>query len=283
MPFEPAVSVEAAYETLFATHFTSLVRLAGLLGAEDPEDVAQEAFVRLHAHRATLRDPAAAPAWLTRAVERAEHRAAAAALDMLTARQRRVLVLRYWLDLPLAEIAATLGVPLGTVKSNHSRGLAAGPPPGGPVNAENALRAALHARSGDFVPSPGAWATNQARVRRRVRARRVTVADRAAARVPRSGPAGHGAGGGAGARRAVRRGVPGSGPGTARRRARRAGEGLPAHLRPAVEPRPRPDLRPRRRAARGGAASEVLGDARVAGRRALGHPRAAVARVPGVG
>jgi len=32
-------------------------------------------------------------------------------------------VLRYWLDLPLAEIAATMGVRTGTVKALISRGL----------------------------------------------------------------------------------------------------------------------------------------------------------------
>jgi hypothetical protein len=55
------------------------------------------------------------------------------------------------------------------------------------VNAEDALRAALHARSEDFVPSPGAWADNRARVRRRVRARRVTVSVAAAAAVVLTG------------------------------------------------------------------------------------------------
>jgi len=45
------------------------------------------------------------------------------ALAALPPRQRAVLVLRYFLDLPEAEVAAALGCSLGTVKSSTSRGL----------------------------------------------------------------------------------------------------------------------------------------------------------------
>ncbi len=47
-----------------------------------------------------------------------------AALMALPPRQRAVLVLRYYLDLPDAEVAAALRCSLGTVKSTASRGLA---------------------------------------------------------------------------------------------------------------------------------------------------------------
>jgi RNA polymerase sigma-70 factor (sigma-E family) len=47
-----------------------------------------------------------------------------AALAALPPRQRAVLVLRYFLDLPEADVAAVLGCSLGTVKSTGSRGLA---------------------------------------------------------------------------------------------------------------------------------------------------------------
>jgi RNA polymerase sigma-70 factor (sigma-E family) len=45
-------------------------------------------------------------------------------LAALPPRQRSVLVLRYFLDLPEAEVAAALQCSLGTVKSTASRGLA---------------------------------------------------------------------------------------------------------------------------------------------------------------
>jgi RNA polymerase sigma-70 factor, ECF subfamily len=53
-------------------------------------------------------------------------------LRRLQPEQRAVLVLTYYLDLPLAEAAATMGIPLGTMKSRLNR-------------ATNALRAALEA------------------------------------------------------------------------------------------------------------------------------------------
>jgi RNA polymerase sigma factor (sigma-70 family) len=44
-------------------------------------------------------------------------------MDRLPARQREVLVLRYWSELSEAEIADALGISRGTVKSTASRGL----------------------------------------------------------------------------------------------------------------------------------------------------------------
>jgi RNA polymerase sigma-70 factor (sigma-E family) len=46
------------------------------------------------------------------------------ALQHLPGRQRAAIVLRYYLDLPEAEVARLLGVPVGTVKSWTHRGLA---------------------------------------------------------------------------------------------------------------------------------------------------------------
>lgn len=142
---------------LFRARYPEMVRLADLLGADDPEDIAQEAFARLIRKYGSLRDPAAALAYvrasvcnLTRnrhrhlrvvrlrtpaarpedsseqaVILREDHREVLAALAGLPPRRREAIVLRYWLDLSEREIAAAMGVSPGTVKSNVSRGLAA--------------------------------------------------------------------------------------------------------------------------------------------------------------
>ena len=54
-----------------------------------------------------------------------EHREVIEALQQLAPRQREVLVLRYWSNLSEAEIAQTLAISRGTVKSTASRALVA--------------------------------------------------------------------------------------------------------------------------------------------------------------
>jgi RNA polymerase sigma factor (sigma-70 family) len=54
-----------------------------------------------------------------------DRRAVMAALRRLPDRQREVLVLRYYLDLPDAEIAGVMGIGESTVRSTAHRGLAA--------------------------------------------------------------------------------------------------------------------------------------------------------------
>ena len=146
---------EDGFDALFHAHAGRLVRLATLLGDDDPEDVVQESFCKLYAARSRLRGgEREVVAYLNRIVVngvRDRHRrrgvarrdahlfvaggsddptarhddrqAVLAAMAALPQRQREVLVLRFWLDLPLAEIAETTGVRLGTVKSQVSRGL----------------------------------------------------------------------------------------------------------------------------------------------------------------
>jgi len=142
---------------LFRARYPEMVRLADLLGADDPEDIAQEAFAGLIRKHGTLRDPGSALSYvrtsvcnLTRnrhrhlrvarlrtpvgqhadspeqvAIVREEHREVLAELARLPPRTREALVLRYWLDLSEREMAEAMGVSAGTVKSHVSRGLAA--------------------------------------------------------------------------------------------------------------------------------------------------------------
>lgn len=76
---------------------------------------------------AVLGEEAATPhAWALGAEADGDVRlsAAAEAVAGLGARKRVVVVLHYWLDLPLDEIAGVLGLPVGTVASRLSRALA---------------------------------------------------------------------------------------------------------------------------------------------------------------
>jgi RNA polymerase sigma factor (sigma-70 family) len=54
----------------------------------------------------------------------AEHREALDAMRELPRRQQEVLVLRFWAGLSEVEIARTLGISAGSVKSSASRGMA---------------------------------------------------------------------------------------------------------------------------------------------------------------
>ncbi len=155
---EAATLSRSALEELFAAHYPRLVGLAGLLGADDPEDVAQEAFARLQGRGGALRRPETAPAYLratvcnlTRnrrrhlrlvrlrqppppepaaaaelvALDREGHRELIVALDGLSRRQREALVLRYWLDLTDHEVAEAMDVSPGSAKTHIRRGIAA--------------------------------------------------------------------------------------------------------------------------------------------------------------
>lgn len=152
--FEPRVD-RAGFDALFDGSFERMKRLAFLLGADDPENIAQEAFVRLHSRWRSLNGTDKALPYLRRTVvnlsrsrlrhlrvvRRAPrepdrdivsaeatvlavqgHEALRKALLRLTPRQRQVLVLRYWLDLDQQAIAETLGIAVGTVKAttNHA-------------------------------------------------------------------------------------------------------------------------------------------------------------------
>lgn len=139
-----------AFEPFYRREWAGAVRLCHLLTGVDAvaEDLAQESLTRVQPRFASLDNPAAylrttvvntCRSWQrSRGREQVRLRLTAArapeaeelgadelldAVDALPFRQRAVLVLRYYLDLPEAEIAAALGCRPGTVKSLASRAL----------------------------------------------------------------------------------------------------------------------------------------------------------------
>ena len=161
-PSLSAVRADAddALEQLFHRQYLPLVRLAACLTGErdTAEDVVQDAFVSLQRHRSTLRDPSAAEAYLRsavvngsrsqvrrlvrerlrrrpapvpeqssedRAVERDEHARVFDAVQGLPARQREVVVCRYYLELSEAETARLLEISTGSVKRHAHRAVKA--------------------------------------------------------------------------------------------------------------------------------------------------------------
>jgi RNA polymerase sigma-70 factor (sigma-E family) len=157
---DSALSADEALTELYTTHYRKLVRIAAMLLDDRglSEEVVQDAYVRMHGAWKRIREPQAAEAYLRTAVVNlarsrmrrrlvaqkhapkpmpdapsAEHGAfealerdrVIAALHKLPRRQRECLVLRYYADLSEAQIAATMGISPGAVKSHASRGMAA--------------------------------------------------------------------------------------------------------------------------------------------------------------
>ena len=159
-PVPTPVDRDEALSILFREHYTSLLRLAALLVDQRAaaEDVVQDAFVKLHRSWHRVRDLERAPAYLRsivlntarsrlrrrRVAERHrpdplpdaasaeaaamlsdDQRAVIDALRELPRRQRECVALRYYCDLSEAEIAETLGISRGSVKSHSHRALSA--------------------------------------------------------------------------------------------------------------------------------------------------------------
>ncbi|MFJ9519412.1 SigE family RNA polymerase sigma factor [Kitasatospora sp. NPDC101801] len=155
----PADEQRPTLTELYHAQRLSLVRMAVLLvdRQDVAEDVVQEAFTALYQRhgedlgdldnalgylrtsvvngaRSVLRRRKTAREYVPpheadaasaeeHAVLNDEHRRVLVALQELTSRQREVLVLRYWSDLSEAQIAETLGLSRGAVKSTASRAL----------------------------------------------------------------------------------------------------------------------------------------------------------------
>lgn len=143
------------FDDFFTEHALRAVKLARLLGADDAEDVAQEAFVKLLLKSPGLGEDAHVVGYLNRIIvnevrDRHSRRIVAlrkrhllvvrddasfdteacvdaaemwSALSRLSASQREVVVLHYWSQLSLREIADLLGRPTSTIKSHHRRAL----------------------------------------------------------------------------------------------------------------------------------------------------------------
>nr|WP_179756164.1 SigE family RNA polymerase sigma factor [Kineococcus aurantiacus] len=153
-------SADEAVSALYAAHWRRLVALVTSLMGESAsaEEVVADAFVALHRRWDRLADKGSAVAYLRtsvvngardalrhrvvadrgrplpdpapdgpeeHAVRASEHRTVLAALDGLPARQREVLVLRYQGEMSEQDIADTLGISRGAVKTHAHRGLSA--------------------------------------------------------------------------------------------------------------------------------------------------------------
>ena len=154
------LTAREAVTELYTSHYGSLVRLAALLVRDEPtaEEVVQECFIAMHDGWHRLRDKDKALSYLKQAVVNRcrsvlrhrsmaqrnapkptpdmpsaeqdamsllERSAVIAALKALPGRQRQALVLRYYADLSEAQIAKTMGISHGAVKSHTARGVAA--------------------------------------------------------------------------------------------------------------------------------------------------------------
>lgn len=138
-------------------------------------DAVQEGFLRAWRNLPTLRDPDRFEAWLHRLVFRscidtvrrrgrrpmevelspldgpaiadfasvvADRELLDMALKRLSPEWRAVVVLHFYLGMPLPDVAATLGIPIGTAKSRLHRSL-------------EAMRASIDATDRELTPIPG--------------------------------------------------------------------------------------------------------------------------------
>jgi RNA polymerase sigma-70 factor (sigma-E family) len=153
------LDADQAVAELYAAHYRSLVRLAVLLVRDvgTAEEVVQDSFVAMHGGWRRLRDSEKALSYLRQsvvnrsrsvlrhrvvvdrnppkpppdmpsaehgAINSLERSAVIAALRELPVRQREALVLRFYGDLSEAQIADTMRISKGAVKSHTARAMA---------------------------------------------------------------------------------------------------------------------------------------------------------------
>jgi DNA-directed RNA polymerase specialized sigma24 family protein len=130
-----------AVAALYQLHYPALVRLAALLVPDlaTAEDIVQDAFAAVHGRWHVQPDADAALAYLrwsvvhrSRSVPPPGEPAAGtgepgsavmSALRALSPRQREVVVLRYFADLPEAEIAAATGMSVAAVRDHAAQAM----------------------------------------------------------------------------------------------------------------------------------------------------------------
>jgi RNA polymerase sigma-70 factor (sigma-E family) len=142
---------DEALTAIYRTHYGSLVRLAAFLVQDTAiaEEVVQDSFVAMHRGWRRLKDSDKALRYLRRSVvsrsraalrhravacpetpeqgtdqwlrRRPQHSAAIAALYELPARQREAVVLRFYGDLPEAQVASIMGISRGAVRNHTAR------------------------------------------------------------------------------------------------------------------------------------------------------------------
>ena len=149
-------AIDTVFAEALSDELSGAYRLAGYLLADaaEAQDAVQEASVRAWRAWSKLREQEKFHSWFsqilvnvcrTKLRKRARQRtldvdeldlegadpfrsalardAVGRALSSLSTELRMVVVLRYWGDLALAEIADRLGIPIGTVKSRHHAAL----------------------------------------------------------------------------------------------------------------------------------------------------------------
>ena len=149
-------AIDTRFAEALADELSGAYRLAGYLLADaaEAQDAVQEASMRAWRAWSKLREPDKFHSWFSQILvnvcrprlgKKARHRtfdidevdvegtdpfrsalardAIGRALSSLSTELRMVVVLRYWGDLSLAEIADRLSIPIGTVKSRHHAAL----------------------------------------------------------------------------------------------------------------------------------------------------------------